>query len=284
VVRLPARFIRLPVRFRTSGANSRGFALLIVLWSLVLIAFIVAHVAASGRTEIRIAENLVVNAAASAAADGAIWDAIFNQSDPKPEQRWPLDVPHEVDIGRARVMLQLQDEASWINPNSAPPQLLQALLRATGSDPANARTLAEAIGEWVTASSRPQDHIFADYRAAGLSYGPPGAPLETVDELGRVLGMTPAALEAIRSHLTLFGPSNPNPNSNDPVVSAALAELPKTGAATPVNPPPAALATTRITAIAVGPGNARITRTAIVRIGAMLPRGYELLYWGKAIE
>jgi general secretion pathway protein K len=284
VVRLPARVIRLPARLRTSGANSRGFALLIVLWSLVLIAFIVAHVAASGRTEIRISENLVVNAAASAAADGAIWTAIFNQSDPKPEQRWPLEVPHEVDIGSSRVMLQLQDEANWINPNTAPPALLEALLRTTGSDPANARTLAEAIGEWVGASSRPQDQIFADYRAAGLSYGPPGAPLETVDELGRVLGMTPAALEAIRPHLTLFGPSNPNPNSSDPVVATALAELPKTGAAPPVNPPPAALVVTRITAIAVGPGNARITRTAIVRIGATLPRGYEVLYWGRPIE
>ena len=36
-----------------------GFALIIVLWTLVLIAFIVAHITASGRTEVRIAGNLV---------------------------------------------------------------------------------------------------------------------------------------------------------------------------------------------------------------------------------
>ena len=42
-------------RFERSSA---GFALLIVLWTLVLIAFLVLHLTASGRTEIRIASNL----------------------------------------------------------------------------------------------------------------------------------------------------------------------------------------------------------------------------------
>ena len=55
-----------------AAARSRGFALLIVLWTLVLIAFVVAQVTAAGRTEIRIAGNLAANAAAQAAADGAI--------------------------------------------------------------------------------------------------------------------------------------------------------------------------------------------------------------------
>ncbi len=52
--------------------RSGGFALLIVLWTLVLVAFLVLHLTASGRTEIRIADNLVANAVAGAAADGAI--------------------------------------------------------------------------------------------------------------------------------------------------------------------------------------------------------------------
>ena len=34
--------------------------------------------------------------------------------------------------------------------------------------------------------ARPQDTVLAEYRAAGLDYGPPGAPLETLDELGQV--------------------------------------------------------------------------------------------------
>ena len=36
----------------------------------------------------------------------------------------------------------------------------------------------------------------------------------------------------------------------------------------------------RITATAFGPNNARVTKSAIVRVGAMLPGGYAVLAWG----
>src|SRR5436853_139127 len=70
---------------------SRGFALLVVLWVLVLVAFLVAQVTAAGRTELRIARNLYANAAAEAALDGAIHETIFHLSDPTPELRWAMD-------------------------------------------------------------------------------------------------------------------------------------------------------------------------------------------------
>ncbi len=98
----------------------------------MLIAFIVAHVTANGRTEIRIAGNMIAEATAEAADDGAIVAAIFNLLDPNPDQRWPLDgSPHELTIGGSRVLVQLRDESERINPNSAAPQLLSA----NGSDP-----------------------------------------------------------------------------------------------------------------------------------------------------
>src|SRR5215510_117539 len=211
--------------FADCGTDS-GFALIVVLWTLVLIAFVVAHLTATGRTEIRIAGNLVSNAVAQAAADGAVFEAIFYLSDPQPQQRWPVDGnTRELVVGNVRVMVRLEDEAWWINPNSASPGLLEASLRATGSDPENARRLANAIGEWVGSAPapRPQNMLLAEYGAAGLDYGPPGAPLETIDELSRVLGMTPAALAAIRPHLTLFGPPEPSTATVDPFVAAALA-------------------------------------------------------------
>ena len=259
-----------------------GFALLIVLWTLVLIAFIVAHLTASGRTEIRIARNLAANAAADAAADGAISAAIFNQMDPSPEQRWPLGGPaRELTIGHSRVAVQLEDEAGRINPSNASPALLEALLRIAGSDAESAHRLAEVIGEWVgTAPDAAPQRAIAAYRAAGLDYGPPGEPLETLDELGRVLGMTPAVLAAIRPHLTLFGPPQPNPASADPVVAAALAGIAQVAAVpVPPNQPQLEMTTVRITATALGPQNARVSKTAVVRIGAMLPGGYAVLAW-----
>jgi general secretion pathway protein K len=268
-----------PVFSRQDG----GFALIIVLWTLVLIAFIVAHLTATGRGETRIATNIVANAVAQAAADGTIFDAIFNLSAPQSEQRWPVDGSmRDLVIGDSRVTVRLENEAWWINPNLASPALLEALLRVTGNDAESARRLASAIGEWVGSSPapRPQNVTLAEYQAVGLDYGPPGGPLETLDELGRVLGMTPLILAAIRPHLTLFGPSQPSPGSSDPIVVAALGAAATAEPAVSANQPPPDLATTRITAAAAGPNNAQVTRSAIVRFGAALPRGYEILAWG----
>jgi general secretion pathway protein K len=259
--------------------------LIVVLWTLVLIAFIVAQLTSSGRTEVRIAGNLVADAAADAADDGAIFAAIFNLSDPNPAQRWPLDgAVRELTVGDSRVMVRLEDEAGRINPNLASPALLEALLRVTGSEPESARRLAGTIGEWVGSApvARPQNAVLADYSAAGLDYGPPSAPIETLDELGRVIGMTPVVLAAIRPHLTLFGPPEPNPASADPVVAAALAQGSPASQAPTVAPnqPPLDLVTVRIEASAIGPSNARVSKTAIVRVAAMLPSGYAVLAWG----
>src|SRR5438445_13324229 len=95
--------------------GSGGFALIIVLWTLVLIAFVVAHLTANGRTEIRIAGNLVANAIAQAAADGAIIEGIFYLSDPQPQQRWPVDGnARELLVGNVRVLVRVEDEAWWL--------------------------------------------------------------------------------------------------------------------------------------------------------------------------
>jgi general secretion pathway protein K len=276
---------------RSSSAGCRrgdGFALIVVLWTLVLIAFIVARLTASGRTEIRIAGNLVADAVAEAADDGAISAVIFNQLDPNPDQRWPPNGPaRELVIGDSRVTVRLEDEAARVNPNSASPALLEALLRASGSDPESARRLATAIGDWVgsAAAARPQEALLAEYRAAGRDYGPPGAPLESLDELGRVLGVTPAVLAAIRPHLTLFGPPEPNPASADPVVAVALAEISQPRQTVPLgNQAPPEPFTMRITALASGPSNARVTRAAIVRFWPLQPPGYSVLARGSNLD
>src|SRR5437899_2155939 len=186
-VRRSARF--LSEVFRPSLAEprcSRGFALLIVLWVLVLIGFLVAQVVAAGHTELRIAGNLYANAAAEAALEGAVNEALFHLSDPQPERRWALDGrPRELTIGNSRIVLRVENEAGRINPNLASRAVLEGLLRATGSDAETARRLASAIAEWVGAAvaGRSAEDVAADYWAAGLDYRPPRQPMETLDEL-----------------------------------------------------------------------------------------------------
>jgi general secretion pathway protein K len=135
---------------KARGAHNYGFALIIVLWYIVLISFITAHIVASGRTELQIVNNRLANAMAREAADGAIFEAIFRQSAMGSDEWWPADGSvHEIAVGDSRVSVRLEDESWWINPNSASPVLVEALLRATGSDPASASRIAIAISEWV---------------------------------------------------------------------------------------------------------------------------------------
>ena len=179
-----------------SARRSAGFALLIVLWTLVLIAFLVLHLTASGRTEIRIANNLQSNAIAAAAADGAISAAIFALSAPQPDQRWTVNGPtHQLTIGNCQVVVQLDNEAARINPSLAPPALMESLLRAVGSPPDNARSIAEAIGDWVGSAQTPKtaDVLKAEYQAAGLDYAPPGGPLESIGRAQPGSGHDPGA-------------------------------------------------------------------------------------------
>jgi general secretion pathway protein K len=279
--------VRRPSLLAAGRRKSRGFALLIVLWTLVLIAFVVAHITASGRSEIRIANNLVDNAVARAAADGAIAAAIFSLSNPRPEQRWPLDgAPRRLAVGDSRIALRVVDEASYINPNLASPQLLQALLLTLGANPQLAQRVAVAIADWVGSAQdpRPPEALLADYRAAGLDYQPPAAPLESLDELGRVLGVTPAVLAALRPHLSLYAPAEPSRQGTDPVVAAAAAKAASSSeAATPAATTPDVV-TARITAVASGPDKAEVERIAVVRTGAALAGGYAVLAWGDRLD
>jgi general secretion pathway protein K len=158
-------------------------------------------------------------------------------------------------------------------------------LRVLGSNPGTARHIAEAIGDWVGSSATPKtaDALQAEYRAAGLDYAPPGTPLETLDELGRVLGVTPALYTALKPHLTLFGSAEPQPGA-DPIVVAALAQLPQLGGAATPAAAPQDVQTVRIIAAAAGPGNAHVKHSAIVRVGSTLPQGYAVLAWGNAVD
>ena len=57
--------------------RQRGFALLLVLWTMGLLAFLVTQFTTTGRTEARVAANSRTNAANQAAADGAVHVAIL---------------------------------------------------------------------------------------------------------------------------------------------------------------------------------------------------------------
>ncbi|NJM34152.1 MAG: general secretion pathway protein GspK, partial [Rhodomicrobium sp.] len=105
--------------------------------------------------------------------------------------------------GEGVLHIAIFDEAARIDVNVASLPVLQALLAGLGQPPENAAALADAIIDYRDNDNQPraQGAEQAEYASAGLGWPPKNAPFQSFDELGQVLGMTPALLEALRPHL-----------------------------------------------------------------------------------
>ncbi len=209
------------------AASERGFALFIVLWFLVLLAAIGTYLMANARLETALAHNILAAARAEALADAGIAQAVFNLEDPTPEKRWLLDgTAHVVRLPGGQVSIRLQDESQKINPNRASAELLSALLEAVGIDHLRALRLGAAMADWVSPDgpSRPLGAKKNQYLDAGLDYGPPNAPIESLDELQLVLGMTPDIFAIVRPYLSIYADAPaPDAKNAPPAIRRALA-------------------------------------------------------------
>ena len=264
----------------TGTAAPRGFALLIVLFALALMALLVGAVGAIGRGEAQLAGNLRAAAVAEAAADGAIEQAAFHVLDSAAGHWWADGAVHRFTLdGGGAAAVRIDTEAGKVNPNRASPALLAALMQAVGADGLSASRIAANILDWRAPDVQGTGSGQASaYRQAGLDYVPPGAPFQSLDELGLVLGMTPALLARLRPHLTLYRDRDPDPLAADAVVAQAIAAVSGQTVTPGVSTDTGAV---RITAAVTMPGGARFIRQAVVRID---PRGqgarpFQVMTW-----
>jgi general secretion pathway protein K len=171
---------------------------------------------------------------------------------------------HAWDEEGARIAVSAVDESGKIDLNAVPDALLSSLLQTAGQvDADTAARLVDVIGDWKDADDfrRPNGAEAAEYKAAGLPYTPANAAFETVADLQRVLGMTPALFARIAGSLTVYSGApgiNPQfasrtvlmalPVATDAIVDTYLAQraaalaagqplpvLPLAGAGAPVN-------------------------------------------------
>lgn len=207
-----------------ANIRQRGFALLIVLWTLGLLALLGTQVLATGRQETEVARNMRTAAVLEAAASGAVQQAIFGVLDGS-SGHWNADgVTRTLRIGAAVVAVRVDNEADKVNPSVASPALLQALLQQIGANAVTASAVAASIVEWRLGSGTAErrNATFQRYQAAGSKYAPSGEPITNIDELGSVMGMTPDLLARLRPHLTVFTDGDPGSDTRDPVVARAL--------------------------------------------------------------
>jgi len=217
----------LPITVRDPARppRDRGFALLIVLWSLVLLSLIGAQTLAAGRNAVALAGNLRAAAEAQAGADGAIYAAIYHISATGSGQWLPDGSRHLLDSDGMAVAVRVTSLGGKINPNLASTALLAGFFQALGAAPAQAQDLANAIIDWRSTASSPSaaQAIQAEYKRAGLAFAPPGHNFADLSELAAVIGMPPALLARAMPDMSLFQTGDPDAELADRVVRRALA-------------------------------------------------------------
>ena len=184
--------------------------------------------------------------------------------------------------------VRIEDEAGRVDPNVAPPLLMQGLLRQCGAGAKPAAELAAAIVAWrspdLLQAAGTADP--ARYPAAGRPYLPPHSRFVSVDELGLVAGMTGGLLDCLAPHMTVYGLTVPSPQTTtDPVILRALAE------AYPYDPDQTVAETVpdvtviRLTVTARDRNGSRFRRVAVVRVVPAEPEDrfiFKVLAWEEA--
>ena len=208
-------------------AAQRGFALLVVLWSVALLALLAVRLTATGRNELLLATNIRNAAVVQAQSDALTFSTIVRLMRDTPAERGVDGLDHTTTVPGGQATIRVTSLAGKINPNAVSDELLKTLMQQLGVSPAQAGRLAAAIADWRSPGQqpRPGGAKAAQYSAAGLSYTPPGAPFESVSEVGLVLGMTPDLFERMAPHLTVFYPADPVWTAADPVVARVLQTL-----------------------------------------------------------
>ncbi len=259
--------------------DERGFALIMVLIVVALLALIASAFSWSIRSHVRLTANLAASAPAEALADGgvelAILDLLASREDRLRQRRFPIDGAPVTCLAPDGGVLTIvvSDEAGKVDLNAASEPVLAALVAGTGASRAAAERVAAAVADFRDADDRLRDGGAerAQYQAAGRASGPKNAPFAVIEELGQVLGVTPEVFAVLRPHVTVHsGLAGVDPG----VMTRDLAQLLAAGGGQSVGagamlPAFIASSTRRAFSIkidAVMPNGARFVRDALVEL------------------
>jgi general secretion pathway protein K len=204
--------------------REHGFALLLVLWAMSLLALLGAQITGAGRTETRLSAAIILRAQLQSAADAAVYESIWHLiSGP---DSWPVGASeHVLKEGNIAVVVTLLDDRGKLDLNAVPPELAAAFFAVLGADRTTARNLADRITLWRT-GQLPQDETGVQRQLPPIPipplWGPPGHDFERLDELLLVPGITETLYRAILPHAVLHLGQGPLSRMADPIVRAAL--------------------------------------------------------------
>ena len=211
------------VRRSAARSSQQGFVLVAVLWLLAALAALATifsvYLSNSARALALNDATVQAQALVSAGVELAAYRLQLGGEDARPAQG-----SFRVRLNGAEISVSFVSEAARVDLNAAPKELLGGLLSALGANEDEAREGADRIIAWRT---KPAEETAGNedalYQAAGRSYPPRQAPFAHVDELGLVLGLTPALVERALPFVTVFsGASGVDVLNAAPEVIAAL--------------------------------------------------------------
>lgn len=244
--------------------RQRGFALLIVLWTMALLALIGTQVTSAGHGETKLAANLRASAVAQAAADGAVFEAVLHLLDGSRDHWYADGIARRIKMPQAVVDVEMVDEGRKMTLNNSSLPMVRGVMRAAGVNDNLSAILTDQIADWRSPSQvpLPKGAKGPQYLAAGREYGPPNQPFRTVEEMQMLLAMTAEVYARINPYFSPYVESSPKAMGADPVIARALADAQVAGAPTLAFEE---AATVTVTALAVANG-VRFIRRAVIRL------------------
>jgi len=201
--------------------RNEGFIIVAVLWILAALATLASIMsvyvinAASAFTVHD--ERLQSEALTRAALELSFYQIGLVREEPRTSGQFAFRMRN------ASVETTFMSEAARIDVNTAPRALIAGLFTGLGAAPAAAAGYADRIVGWRAGPQPDGSDEAALYRAAGLAYGPRGAPYQHIGELALVMGIPDFLLERALPSLTVYsGLSQVNLLDAAPQVLAAL--------------------------------------------------------------
>jgi len=212
-----------PPSNKRAGGRCNGFIVVAVLWilaALAALASVYAIYVANAATSISARDDEIqTEALVKSALELTAYKLLAAKEDERPTRG-----QFDFRLGGAYTAVEFCTEAARIDLNLASKDLLSGLFTALGATSDDAAQYADRIIGWRTSPNKDApDKEASLYRAAGVSYGPRGAPFNHTEELGLVLGIPPELVERAMSYVTVYsGSADVNILDAAPTVVAAI--------------------------------------------------------------
>lgn len=202
-----------------------GFALISVLWVLVLLTAIVAQFGYTMRTEVNITRNFKDAAQAHYIAHSgvirSVLETIRNTAKTKNQGHadqaaegsvWRVNAPIPPQpFGSGEFSVHIDNAAGWIDLNTASERLLRLMVNTLGISDGEKAVIVDSILDWRDSDDfhRLNGAENRYYQSLSNPYFCKNGAFDSVEELLLVRGMNPAFYEHLKSIVTITPDSKP---------------------------------------------------------------------------